>query len=61
MIREGTAAKNLQELMPLFEAPYYNLILLVTDDKHPLDLLNLSLIHIYTSAYSLCSADTICR
>lgn len=40
MIREGTAAKNLQELMPLFEAPYYNLILLVTDDKHPLDLLN---------------------
>lgn len=40
MIREGTAAKNLQELMPLFEAPYYNRILLVTDDKHPLDLLN---------------------
>lgn len=26
--------------MPLFEAPYYNRILLVTDDKHPLDLLN---------------------
>lgn len=40
MIREGTAAKNLQALMPLFTPPYSERILLVTDDKHPLDLLN---------------------
>lgn len=40
MIREGTAAQNLQALMPLFTPPYSERILLVTDDKHPLDLLN---------------------
>lgn len=40
MIREGTAAQNLQVLMPLFTPPYSERILLVTDDKHPLDLLN---------------------
>ncbi len=39
MIREGTAAKNLDSLLPLFEAPYYQRALLVTDDKHPGDLL----------------------
>lgn len=41
MIREGTAAKNLEGLMPLFEAPYYQRCMLVTDDKHPGDLIAL--------------------
>lgn len=41
MIREGTAAKNLDGLMPLFEAPYYQRSMLVTDDKHPGDLISL--------------------
>lgn len=40
MIRQGTAAKNLKELLPLFEEPYCRRCLLVTDDKHPHDLLN---------------------
>lgn len=39
MIREGTAAKNLNALMPLFESPFYHRCLLVTDDKHPGDLI----------------------
>lgn len=39
MIREGTAAQNLTALLPLFEAPYYQRCMLVTDDKHPGDLL----------------------
>lgn len=39
MIREGTAAKNLEALMPLFEAPYYQRSMLVTDDRHPGDLI----------------------
>ena len=40
MIREGTAARNLEALMPLFEAPWYNRCMLVTDDKHPGDLIS---------------------
>lgn len=39
MVREGTAAHNLEALLPLFEAPYARRIMLVTDDKHPCDLL----------------------
>lgn len=39
MIRQGTAAKNLQELLPLFDEPWASGCLLVTDDKHPKDLL----------------------
>ncbi|MGI6110233.1 MAG: adenine deaminase, partial [Eubacteriaceae bacterium] len=39
MIREGTAAQNLEALMPLFKYPYCERILLVTDDKHPGDLI----------------------
>ena len=39
MIREGTAAKNLNSLIKLFDAPYYNRCMLVTDDKHPGDIL----------------------
>lgn len=41
MIREGTAAKNLEKLMPLFDDRYYNRCLLVTDDRHPGDLVKL--------------------
>ena len=40
MIREGTAAKNMDALMPLFREPYCSRCMLVTDDKHPGDLLD---------------------
>ncbi len=39
MIRQGTAARNLQGLLPLFEEPWASKCMLVTDDKHPADLL----------------------
>lgn len=39
MIREGTAARNLSDLLPLFEEPWSHRCLLVTDDRHPADLL----------------------
>jgi adenine deaminase len=39
MIREGTAARNLNALMGLFEPPYHQRAILVTDDKHPSDLI----------------------
>ena len=39
MIREGSAAKNLDALMGLFKPPYHQRSMLVTDDKHPYDLL----------------------
>ncbi len=38
MVREGTACKNLEALMPLFEPPYCYRTMLVTDDKHPGEL-----------------------
>lgn len=41
MIRQGTAAKNLKVLMGMFEDPYYQRCLLVTDDKHPGDLIRI--------------------
>lgn len=41
MIREGTAAQNLEALFPLCKAPYYHRCMFVTDDKHPGDLLKL--------------------
>ena len=40
MIREGTAAKNLKALLPLFADRYCGRCLLVTDDKHPGDLMS---------------------
>lgn len=40
MIRQGTAAKNLTDLIDLFDEPYSHRCLLVTDDKHSADLLN---------------------
>lgn len=40
MIREGTAAQNLEALIQLFEEPWNRRICLVTDDKHPNDLIH---------------------
>ena len=40
MIRQGTAARDLVALLPLFEAPYDRRCLLVTDDRHPADIAN---------------------
>ena len=39
MIRQGTAARNLVSLLPLFDAAYNRRCLLVTDDRHPADLM----------------------
>lgn len=39
MVREGTAAHNVEALMGIFKAPYYHRAMLVTDDKHPDELL----------------------
>lgn len=39
MIRQGTAAQNLKDLLPLFEEPWAHRCLLASDDKHPADLL----------------------
>lgn len=39
MIRQGTAARNLESLLPLFDEPWAHRCLLVSDDKHPADLL----------------------
>ena len=40
MIRQGTAARNLEALLPLFEEPWSRRCMLVTDDRHPADLIN---------------------
>ncbi|MEY8353370.1 adenine deaminase [Lachnospiraceae bacterium 54-53] len=59
MIREGTAARNLEALLPLFQEPYYHRCMLVTDDKHPGDLIRLGhLDHIIRKAVSL-GADPV--
>ena len=40
MIREGTAARNLEALMPLIKSQkYFSRCMFCTDDKHPSDLL----------------------
>ena len=39
MIRDGTAAKNLEALVDLLKQPYYDRCMFCTDDKHPSDLL----------------------
>ncbi len=41
MIREGTAARNLEALMGMFTPPYHQRAMLVTDDKHPYDIIRL--------------------
>jgi len=38
MVREGTAARNLEGLISLCKQPYANRCMFVTDDKHPGDL-----------------------
>lgn len=38
MIREGSAAKNLESLMPMFQDPFYKGCMFATDDKNPADL-----------------------
>lgn len=40
MVREGTAAKNLEALLPLFDEPWNRRAMLCTDDRHPADLLS---------------------
>ena len=40
MIREGSAAKNLDALSPLLDAPYSQRVLLVTDDRNPADIIS---------------------
>ncbi len=39
MVRDGTAAKNLEALVELLRQPYYDRCMFCTDDKHPIDLL----------------------
>lgn len=39
MIREGSSARNLNQLMPLFDEPFCHRCLLVTDDRHPSDII----------------------
>ena len=39
MIREGTASRNLDALLPMFDEPYCRRSLLVTDDRHPADII----------------------
>ena len=39
MIRQGTAAQNLKALIPLLDPPYCERCMLVSDDKHPGDIL----------------------
>lgn len=40
MIREGTAGKNLEALLPLCSEQYYHRCLFATDDKHPGELVS---------------------
>lgn len=41
MIRDGTAAHNLADLIPLLVPKYYSRCMFATDDKHPNDLLEI--------------------
>lgn len=38
MVRQGTAARNLDDLIDLFDEPWNRRCLMVTDDKHPADI-----------------------
>lgn len=40
MLRQGTAARNLEGLLGLFDEPYCRRTILVTDDRHPADFIN---------------------
>ena len=39
MVREGTAAKNLEALIDFCKPPYHQRVIFVTDDRHPEDLI----------------------
>ena len=59
MIREGTAARNLEALMPLLTGKYADRCMFCTDDKHPNDRLeNGQIVYIVKKAISL-GADPI--
>jgi len=54
MIREGSAAKNLKDLLPIVNDTNLRRLLLVSDDRHPQDLLTQGhLDHIIRTAISL--------
>jgi adenine deaminase len=54
MVREGTAGRNLKALLPLFRPPYSARCLMVTDDRHPGDLITLGHIdHMVRKAITL--------
>ncbi len=54
MVREGTASKNLEALLPMFEKPYCDRSMLATDDKHPGELVfDGEIDHIIRKAISL--------
>lgn len=59
MIREGTAARNLEALAPLLGAKYGGSCLLCTDDKHPGDLLEKGHIDYILRRAVACGADPI--
>jgi len=40
MVRQGTAARNLKSLINLFDEPWKNRCMLVTDDRHPADFIS---------------------
>ena len=59
MIREGTAAKNLEALISLCQAPYDQRCMFVTDDRHPGELIEMGhMDYIIRKAISL-GADPI--
>lgn len=39
MVRKGSSARNLNNLLMLFDEPYFHRCLLVTDDRHPTDII----------------------
>ena len=60
MIREGTAARNLEALMPLLTSQYVDRCMFCTDDKHPNDLLEKGHIdYIVKKAISLGAAPIV--
>ncbi len=52
MIREGTTAKNLRTLIPLITPQNERRFILVSDDRHPLDLMHGHMDHILRKAVS---------
>ena len=53
MIRQGTAARNLEGLIDLFDEPWCRRCILVTDDRHPADIINDGHIDIIRSAVKM--------